>query len=183
MILKKFKNNSEIVRDLPNKIQKTLLGDFGDLIEDEIAKIAKIDNMNVPPGIFLKNSSDFKKKDKKLDNSTTTGYIDDEHSEDEFIDEGIVNDNGEKNETSNHTQKYNLRSKKVKFKEYGFKIRDELKLIKLRDNKVDTVSYPPPLFEELKLELSNNIRKIMGMDCALNALQRFFAKKSDTVTF
>jgi hypothetical protein len=77
-----------------------------------------------------------------------------------------------------------LRSKKVKFKEYGFKIHNELRLIKLMDNKVDTVSYPPPpLFEELKLELSNNIRKRMGMDCALDILQRFFAKKSDTVTF
>ena len=39
--IKKFKNNSEIVRELPNEIQRTFLGDLKDLIKDDIAKIAK----------------------------------------------------------------------------------------------------------------------------------------------
>ena len=115
--IKKFKNNSEIVKNLPNEIQKTLLGDFKDIIEDDIVEIAKIDPMNVPPGIFLKNNTDFEKKDKKLEYLETSEQVGNEDNEEEFIDEEIIEDDGDEDETSNNDNKYNLRSKKVKFKE------------------------------------------------------------------
>ena len=115
--IKKFKNNSEIVKNLPNEIQKTLLGDFKDIIEDDIAEIAKIDPMSVPPGIFLKNNSDFDNKNKKLENLDEAEQVGNDEDEEEFIEEELMEDDGDEEEPSNNKNKYNLRSKKVKFKE------------------------------------------------------------------
>ena len=73
--------------------------------------------MNVPPGIFLKNNSDFENKDKKPEYLTTSEQVGNEDNEEEFIDEEIIEDDGDEDETNNNDNKYNLRSKKVKFKE------------------------------------------------------------------
>ena len=68
--IKKFKNNSKIIKDLPEEIQKVLLGDFKDIIEEDISKIAKIDPLEIPPGIFLKNEAHLDQK--KINHVKTT---------------------------------------------------------------------------------------------------------------
>ncbi len=56
--IKGSKSNPDAVKNLPDEIKAPLLGDFKDLIEDN-SKIAKIDPLNIPPGMSLKVSADF----------------------------------------------------------------------------------------------------------------------------
>ena len=115
--IKKFKNNSKIIKDLPEEIQKVLLGDFKDIIEEDISKIAKIDPLEIPPGIFLKNEAHLdQKKNKPYEDDISHLAPDDDSSEN---DENCVanDDDSDEEELPTTTPGYRLRPRKVRFKD------------------------------------------------------------------
>jgi hypothetical protein len=120
--IKKFKGNPEAVKDLPDEIKASLLGDFKDLIEDDIVKIAKIDPLNIPPGIFLKDNENLAEKASQMDYD-----IDEDSIKTDEIDIGIAeikenvmendedSDDGDGGEPVAENQKYNMRPRRVRF--------------------------------------------------------------------
>ncbi len=63
------------MKDLLDGIKASLLGDFKNLIEDDIVKIAKIDPLNVPPGIFLKDNEDLAEKASQINVSILQDFL------------------------------------------------------------------------------------------------------------
>jgi hypothetical protein len=111
-----------VVKDLPDEIKASLLGDFKDLIEDDIVKIAKIDPLNIPPGIFLKDNEDLAEKSSQMDydideNSTKTDEIDIGIAEvkENVIENDEDSDDGDGGEPVAENQKYNMRPRWVRF--------------------------------------------------------------------
>jgi hypothetical protein len=129
--IKKFKGNpTDVVKDLPDEIKVSLLEDFKDLIEDDIVKIAKIDPLSIPPGIFLKDNEDLAEKASKVDYDTDEKdtEIEEKDTETDKKDTGISetkenvgnvleneDDSEDGNEPVAENQKYNLRPQKVRF--------------------------------------------------------------------
>lgn len=129
--IKKFKGNPpDVVKDLPDEIKASLLEDFKDLIEDDIVKIAKIDPLSIPPGIFLKDNEDLAEKASQVDYDTDEKdtEIEEKDTETDKKDTGISetkenvgnvleneDDSEDGNEPVAENQKYNLRPQKVRF--------------------------------------------------------------------
>jgi hypothetical protein len=128
--IKKFKGNPDVVKDLPDERKASLLGDFKDLIEDDIVKIAKIDPLSIPPGIFLKDNEDLAEKASQVDYDTDekNTEIEEKDTETDKKDTGISktkenvgnvleneDDSEDGDEPVAENQKYNLRPQKVRF--------------------------------------------------------------------
>jgi hypothetical protein len=120
--IKKFKGNPEVVKDLPDEIKTSLLGDFKDLIEDDILKIAKIDPLSIPPGIFLKDNEDLVEKSSQMDydiEDDDTKHVEGDTGVAEVQDNAIENDedsdDGDGGEPVAENQKYNMRPRRVRF--------------------------------------------------------------------
>ena len=56
--VKKFKDTDSIFVTLPKPVQKVLLYNFKDLLDDDLKIIAKLDHLNIPEGIELFDTVD-----------------------------------------------------------------------------------------------------------------------------
>ncbi len=111
-----------MVKDLPDEIKASLLGEFKDLIEDDIIKIAKIDPLSIPPGIFLKDNEDLAEKAPQMDYDTdedSTKTVERDvglaEAKDNVIENDEDSDDGDGGEPVAENQKYNMRPRKVRF--------------------------------------------------------------------